>query len=617
MNIFPRQQRFWEIIYNCILISPLFTIYIYSDNLVNGRYTLKYFYFVMTGIVIISLVSIITLFKNKAITISNIDCLIIIFYLYLFVRMVFTSNVPLENTRFITYTVLLVLYFIWKNQFKNNHFYQVYMFGLLMVASGQAIYGLMQFYHIIPLPPTIGLFKVTGNFGNPSPYASFLGPLVPLSLGIYLLTDTSAPLRDEIKNISFITFLLLVLILPATHSRASWIAAGITSLLILNRKWNVIFRLKDMIHSRFYRISLIVLLLLIFSAGAVSLYHFKKDSALGRLIQWKISTQLIAEKPVFGHGYNQFERIYNDRQAEYFSTGKRSEQEKRIASYTIHAHNDYLELWTETGFIGLLLFLAIVSFALIKTKNTNLNYTMKVALLAFLIEALFTFPFHILPQLIVFTSMLAFIGSNLKSERIMSYPKVLSVAGLLFVSICAGRQANNYNAHKIWHQANMLSSGQVYEAADKLYESLYPVLKSNGAYLLNYGGTLTLKKQYNKAIPILQNALLFSNDPNIHLSLGNCYLESGDYRQAEKYYQKAEAIEPYKFYPKYLLVKLYAKTADEEKLCRKCKEILAMNIKVHSTAVDQIKKDVMTLTGGCREPGGVNESVNKKRKEKP
>jgi len=42
-----------------------------------------------------------------------------------------------------------------------------------------------------------------------------------------------------------------------------------------------------------------------------------------------------------------------------------------------------------------------------------------------------------------------------------------------------------------------------------------------------------------------------------------------------------------------------------------------MNIKVHSTAIDQIKREVMTLTGGCREPGGVNENVNQKRKEKP
>lgn len=55
----------------------------------------------------------------------------------------------------------------------------------------------------------------------------------------------------------------------------------------------------------------------------------------------------------------------------------------------------------------------------------------------------------------------------------------------------------------------------------------------------------------------------------------------------------------------------------KEKLCRKGKEILSMNIKVHSTAIDQIKRDVMTLTEGCGQPGGVHENVNQKRKEKP
>jgi hypothetical protein len=40
-----------------------------------------------------------------------------------------------------------------------------------------------------------------------------------------------------------------------------------------------------------------------------------------------------------------------------------------------------------------------------------------------------------------------------------------------------------------------------------------------------------------------------------------------------------------------------------------------MPVKIQSAAIDQIKKELMTLIDGCREPGEMTEKKNKKRKE--
>jgi hypothetical protein len=154
----------------------------------------------------------------------------------------------------------------------------------VLVVTGivQAIYGLLQLYGIYPSHH--GLFKITGGFFNPGPYAGFLAAIWPLVLGVYLFRHkfpsfqlsnnkrleflTSACikavsfLKRIIKNkwfkrhyndiqtldhkkvihqterfltdlvyqyLPLIGLISMLLVIPATRSRAAWLSVAVTS----------------------------------------------------------------------------------------------------------------------------------------------------------------------------------------------------------------------------------------------------------------------------------------------------------------------------------------------------------------------------------------------------
>lgn len=87
--------------------------------------------------------------------------------------------------------------------------------------------------------------------------------------------------------------------------------------------------------------------------------YFKTESSL-RLSQWKTATLGFLERPVFGFGYRNFEPHSVELKKKYGFEKDRKQRidGKRVWSYfESHAHNNYLESFVSTGFIGGLAFL--------------------------------------------------------------------------------------------------------------------------------------------------------------------------------------------------------------------------------------------------------------------
>ena len=80
-----------------------------------------------------------------------------------------------------------------------------------------------------------------------------------------------------------------------------------------------------------------------------------KSSASQRFLIWNAAVQLIKEKPLLGWGVGTFGVYYALAQGEFLS---RQENKSFLpqANRSINAHNDYLQVWAETGIIGLFLF---------------------------------------------------------------------------------------------------------------------------------------------------------------------------------------------------------------------------------------------------------------------
>jgi hypothetical protein len=64
---------------------------------------------------------------------------------------------------------------------------KILLTALLISGTGQAFWGLIQIYNIILVQPSVGGFRVFGNFGNTSPYASFLGPFILIRIDLAMV----------------------------------------------------------------------------------------------------------------------------------------------------------------------------------------------------------------------------------------------------------------------------------------------------------------------------------------------------------------------------------------------------------------------------------------------
>ena len=110
-----KQRKYLNYSLAVLLTVPIFTVFVWSDKLVNGRYTTKTFYFYLVSVIVFSIIGI-SLFTKKSIKIklSKLDIAILVFYLYSIDIMIFTLNTPINCTGFLIYTLLLGIYCLFK-----------------------------------------------------------------------------------------------------------------------------------------------------------------------------------------------------------------------------------------------------------------------------------------------------------------------------------------------------------------------------------------------------------------------------------------------------------------------------------------------------------------------
>ncbi|MDI3520593.1 MAG: hypothetical protein PWQ06_804 [Anaerophaga sp.] len=266
------------------------------------------------------------------------------------------------------------------------------------------LYGYQASFH--------SLFKITGTFHNPGPFSGFVVSALPLAIVGYKMGYTEwhrgdteihreisfrgakinfngqKIFRGVFRGVSLLTIIAVLLVVPAAQSRAAWVAALVGCIYVLwscREKFPFINRLSV----RFKRLSktLRVLLItgsLIFILGAATgVYLLKKDSANGRLLIWQVTSQLIKERPVTGHGSGAFSALYMDEQAQWFKSGKGTDEQAMVAGSPESPFNEPLKLLLEKGLIGVLLAAGILGVIFLpgafnskqETRNSELSHS--------------------------------------------------------------------------------------------------------------------------------------------------------------------------------------------------------------------------------------------------
>ncbi|MCD8176330.1 MAG: O-antigen ligase family protein [Tannerellaceae bacterium] len=475
----------------------------------------------------------------------------------------------------------------------------VYFVFILLIGTAEALFGLAQIYGFTY--SNHSLFKMTGSFFNPGPFSGYIASILPLSLGVILKINAykKQSLHHKLASVlSWVCMLSIILVLPSGMSRSAWLAGGGSCLWLVwqfkKEQWKQFY----INHKRVIRFALVgvTIVCLISLAG---LYFLKKDSANGRLFMWKITSHVVLKHPVSGTGLAGFSAAYAQAQGAYFASGKSTRTERRVAGSPEYAFNEYLHVASETGFVGLFLFIGWIGSILwlcIKRKQ----YIVASGILSICIFSFSSYPLQQSPfwVLLIFLSVIGLSIPEQHSFSSRKQKKMLPYSGLItcFVISFLFYQLKDYkDTYKSWKVAKIYSRGSEYTVNQ--YEKLYDKLCHQPEFLFEYAQCLYPMKEYNKAIVLLERAEKLSGDPMIRCILGKNYQAIPDYEKAESYYQEAVAILPERIYPFFLLTKLYAEPEffHEEKFNAAADSVLYKTPKIESTAILEMRRDVMKL----------------------
>lgn len=382
-------------------------------------------------------------------------------------------------------------------------------------------------------------FLVTGSFTNPGPYGGFIAVSLSI-LGTYYFMNKDAKewYLKVLQILSVISCIICLIILPATMSRAAWLALGVTVLVLGLKEFSLANLIRK--HKAVAAISSVILVI-----AMTGVFFLKKDSAIGRFHIWHMELRAIGEKPLIGHGKGSVLRVYGDTQAEYFAEKERPEIITKVAGCPEYAFNEYLKIGVEYGIpvmLGVIVVLILVIALLLKYR-----LPFAYGLIAFCVFAFFSYPLEAI---------------HIKSD-----------------------------AEKKWESIRYLSSMELYEDAVEELAPLYDDLKDNYRYLYDYGYALHKCKRYQESTKILKEGAVISSDPMFYNIIGKYYEAMGAYDLAEGAYMHAHYMVPSRIYPLSLLMNLKIKTGDIHYAIEIGEKIQSMDINEKVVAMRRLQKE--------------------------
>ena len=412
---------------------------------------------------------------------------------------------------------------------------------LVLIASGafEAVLGLLQVYGYEP--SNHSLYALTGSFYNPGPYSGFLAMCLPLALHEWLEG------KGIWKHLALVALVLMVLVLPSGMSRSAWLAAVIASCYV----WGMHYRGRLYRYRKFFWIGGLLLIV-----SSICAYHWKKDSADGRLLMWKVSVQAVMEHPWQGVGWEHVAGAYGDAQERYFASGLATEQEEYVAGAPEYVFNEYLQVamaWGVPALCGILM-LVMVAFCL---GHGSRLYGVCGALLSLAVFAFASYPFQFLMFRLAFVALLVACAMGCRKLWVQVLALVLGIGAGVYLA----DNRSTPNARRMFEQAHALHQARQWDASTEL----------------------------------LQETMVVSSDAMVLNIIGKNCQAQGRYEEAEHWFVRSTRRLPNRIYPYYLLAKLYAEHSDVfpiEKLEWAARMVLEKEAKVESTAIRQMREEV-------------------------
>jgi O-antigen ligase len=402
--------------------------------------------------------------------------------------------------------------------------------AIIMIGFIIAIIGIVQKY---TAPKKIYGFRDAsyaspfGPYVNRNHFAGYMEMVVPLTLGFLLSRFKFLSFREEnlktyisSRDAEISKSLLLTFIIVITSSsillslsRGGTIGLFLSLMLFFvirlrRRKWFIIFVILNLIF--------IFILWIGIDPIINRLLTLKNSYTMerSRIRIWKGVINMIKDFPIFGTGLGTFPYI--------------SPKYKSIKSALLleHAHNDYLELISEVGIIGFIIFIyGILSFykwtvkGLKNRKNPWIIIGGLISLYAILFHSLVDFNMHIPANSLLFFIILGLVTlKNNPSYRVIKIDYRGKIFGSIFIGIAFLLISISVIKTYI---GNLYYEDFIYNKDKKLIEKAIEFDTSNSLYQYWLGKVYENRGSFNEAAVQYKKAIsLEPTNPWYHLSLG-------------------------------------------------------------------------------------------------
>jgi O-antigen ligase len=439
------------------------------------------------------------------------------------------------------------------------------------------------------------LYPVSGTFDNSSELCLFLTCILPVACMEGLNADDSNRKGIFVRVLCLLYILCWLLVTLMLGSRTS-LLSGIIGMGVFtgfrSGFWKYLSqKLTTSAKKIFFFIGGLFLLLGIL----LLLSQFKKDSANGRLLIWKVSLNGICENPFVGQGFNAFQAKYGYFQALYFQQYPNDESGKVLASDMTVGMNDYIEIVFNYGLTGLVLYFLFwfLLFKQIKYESIMRDQLLLVSvsiLIIFLVSSGFYFTGRMLPFTLIAFFCAAYISSKSTVFKYLNIKQIKLIASIVFLICCSVIfltifKVNHYFKWGLAYQHSQY--GYTVESVSG-YEDLYPNMKHNGLFLYLYAKSLYENRDYHKCLDCLEKAKHMICSSNFYILFGDVDFQTGDYENAKRHYVYASQIVPNRFIPLYKLFQLYIHTGQKEEALQMAQIIVKKPIKIDSPEIKMI-----------------------------
>jgi len=364
--------------------------------------------------------------------------------------------------------------------------------------------------------------RAIASFFSPNMLGAYLAMSIPLYAGLIFKGIS----QEKIRFWQIIPLALLFIALVFTKSLSAWISLAIGIIIFFTF-------IKHFPKKIILIISLFILLMpviLIFTRCNMFInIANQQNTILQRLGFWRSTLHIIKDFPFTGIGIGNLKNIY-------------PLYKELIANETMFSHNLLLQVWAETGILGIIsIILLIITFVRIslKTERNFINAGIISSCCVFIVNNLFDFSFFVPQVSFVWWVVLGLLSKNKVSykttDRRIKYFIILIITSLIYLNTISAIGMTHFKNGNYEKSVSIEPYNDIYHAAMGDYNKAIELNPYSPFYHKKLGQLYLEKGMEKEAISEFEKAsLLYPSNPHFHKRLFDLYKAAGEDEKAEK-----------------------------------------------------------------------------------